>query len=64
MISRDSRTGFVARISSCRLDSRTAVQGTAGAVPGVPRGLPGVASGMVFVNQMTAFCCGEGLRCA
>jgi hypothetical protein len=60
----DSRTGLVARISSCRLDSRTAVHGTGGAVPGVLRGLSGVAGGMVFVNQITAFSCGEGLRCA
>jgi hypothetical protein len=60
----DSRTGLVARIIGCRLDSRTAVHGAEGAVPGVPRGLSGVAGGMVFVNQMTAFSCGEGLRCA
>jgi hypothetical protein len=33
-------------------------------VPGVLRGLSGVAGGMVFVNQITAFSCGEGLRCA
>jgi hypothetical protein len=45
-------------------DSRTAVHGAGSAVPGVLRGLSGAADGMAFVNQITAFSCGKGLRCA
>jgi hypothetical protein len=33
-----------------------------GGIPGAVQP-EGVAGGMVFVNQITAFSCGEGLRC-
>ena len=49
-----SRTGLVARIRRCRLDSRTAVLGVAGAVAGGLCGLLGVAGGVVIVPVLTS----------
>lgn len=45
MASLESRTGLVARIRRRRLDGRTVVLGTGGAVAGVLCGLLGVAGG-------------------
>jgi len=54
MASLESRTGLVARIRRCRLDSRTAVLGVGGAVAGVLCGLLGVAGGVVIVPVLTS----------
>jgi uncharacterized membrane protein YfcA len=54
MASLESRTGLVARIRQCRLDSRTAVPGVGGAVAGVLCGLLGVAGGVVIVPVLTS----------
>lgn len=54
MASPDSRTGLVARIRRCRLDSRTAVLGVGGAVAGGLCGLLGVAGGVVIVPVLTS----------
>ena len=48
------RTGLVARIRRCRLDSRTAVLAVAGAVAGGLCGLLGVAGGVVIVPVLTS----------
>jgi len=48
------RTGLVARIRRCRLDSRTAFLVVAGAVAGVLCGLLGVAGGVVIVPVLTS----------
>jgi uncharacterized protein len=50
----NSGTGLVARIRGCRLGSRTAVLGVAGAVAGVLCGLLGVAGGVVIVPVLTS----------
>jgi uncharacterized protein len=49
-----SPTGLVARIRCCRLDSRTASLGVAGAAAGVLCGLLGVAGGVVLVPVLTS----------
>ena len=49
-----SRTGLVARITGCRLDSRTVVLGVTGAVAGGLCGLLGVAGGVVIVPVLTS----------
>ncbi len=49
-----SRTGLVARVRRCRLDSRTAVLGVAGAAAGTLCGLLGVAGGVVIVPVLTS----------
>jgi uncharacterized membrane protein YfcA len=54
MASLESRTGLVARIRRCRLDSRPAVLGVGGAVAGVLCGLLGVAGGVVIVPVLTS----------
>ena len=54
MASLGFRTGLVARIRHCRLDSRTAVLGVGGAAAGVLCGLLGVAGGVVIVPVLTS----------
>jgi len=49
-----SRIGSAARIRRCRLGSRTAVLGAAGAVAGVLCGLLGVAGGVIIVPVLTS----------
>jgi Sulfite exporter TauE/SafE len=50
----DPRTGLVAQIRRCRLDSRTMVLGVAGAAAGILCGLLGVAGGVVIVPVLAS----------